>query len=163
MACGSPVVSKWSDLWSFDTALTAVPYLCSPVCGSSNIILTPNFSWDEVPGAASYDIQVATDEGFTSLVIDDSATVNAYVYGSALDYSTTYYWRVRAVGASSTSAWSTCIFTTAAEEAVPVEETVELVQVTEEITPVWIWVIIGVGAALVIAVIVLIVTTRRVP
>jgi len=163
VSCGEPVVSKWSDLWSFDTALTAVPYLCSPICGSSGIILTTNFSWDEVAGAVSYDIQVATDEAFANLVVDDSATVNAYVPAAALDYFTTYYWRVRAVGASSTSAWSVCIFTTVDEEAVPVVEEVVLVQEIEEITPTWIWVIIGIGGALTIAVIILIVTTRRVP
>jgi hypothetical protein len=163
VAEGSPFLSKWSTLRSFDTALGSVPYLCSPICGASDIVLTTNFSWDAVAGATSYEIQIATDEAFSSIVAEGTATVNAWVPASALDYSTVYYWRVRAVNDGVAGAWSTCIFTTENAPEAPPEpvEPVEIVQT--EITPTWIWVLIGIGGALTIAVIILIVTTRRAP
>jgi len=167
VACDSPYVSKWSDLRSFDTALSAVPYLCSPWCGQTDVILTTNFSWDAVAGSTGYELQIAAagadgTANFTGATSYTSA-VNAFASIPGLDYSTVYYWRVRAVNDGVYSAWSVCLFTTEAVPVVPVVEEVNLVQTTEEITPMWIWVIIAIGGALTIAVVVLIVTTRRVP
>lgn len=162
VACDSPLVSKWSELWSFNTALDATGF-CSPECGAENISLTPNFSWYKVTGATGYEIEVSLTEDFSSLIASGTPTINAWDGIPELEYSTTYYWRVRAVKDGVPSAWTYCLFSTIAEPTVPVTETVTPVTVvTEEISPVWIWVIIGIGAALVIAVIILIVTTRRV-
>ena len=118
--------------------------------------------------------------------------VTAYHYASDLDYSSAYYWRVKSVsgtvdaGTLAESAWISGIFVTMdeAEEPAPpivIEETPAPVIVIEEtpapiiqpvvevitppstpITPAWIYVIIGVGAVLVISLLVLIVRTRRV-
>jgi len=167
VACDSPVVSKWSTLRSFDTALSAVPYLCSPICGADDVILTTNYSWDAVLGATSYELQIvaagadgtADWTGAATLTTD----VNAMASIPGLEYSTVYYWRVRAVSDGVYSAWAVCLFTTIAEPVEPPAPTPPVEVITEEITPTWIWVIIGIGAALVICVIILIVTTRRVP
>jgi hypothetical protein len=163
VACDSPKVSKWSDLRSFDTALGAVPYLCAPWCGQDDVIITTNFAWDPVVGANSYEVQIATDEAFSNIVSSGTTTVNAWTPASALDYSTVYFWRVRAVKDGVYSAWAVCIFTTAAEPVEPPPAQPPVVVEQTEITPVWIWVIIGIGGALTIAVVILIVTTRRVP
>jgi len=163
VAEASPLLSKWSDLRSFDTALGAVPDLCSPICGSQDIILTPNFSWDAVPGAASYEVEIATNEDFSPVIASGTPTVNAWAAAPELDYSTTYYWHVRAVKDGVVGAWSVCLFTTMDEPAEVVEPGPPVVIEETEITPMWIWVIIGIGGALTIAVIVLIVMTRRVP
>jgi hypothetical protein len=163
VACDSPKVSKWSDLRTFDTALGAVPYLCSPWCGQDDVTISTAFSWDAVIGASSYDIEIATDEAFTDVVSSGTTTVNAWTAAAPLEYSTVYYWRVRAVKDGVTSAWAVCIFTTAAEPVEPPEAQPPVVVEQTEITPVWIWVIIGIGGALTIAVVILIVTTRRVP
>ena len=116
--------------------------------------------------------------------------VTAYAYVTELPYSTPYYWRVKAVkgtveaGNLAQSAWSTSVFVTMdePEEPVPpvvISETPDIVipaaptpiiePIVEvitppatPITPAWIYAIIGVGAVLVIAVVVLIVRTRRV-
>ena len=165
VAEGEPFLSKWSELWEFTTALGKVPYLCSPWCGQEDVILTTNFSWDAVSGASAYEIEIATNEDFDPVIASGTATVNAWVASPKLDYSTTYYWRVRAVTAGVPGAWSVCIFTTEGPPAVPPEPVppVEIPPLPAPITPLWIWVIIGIGAALTIAVVVLIVTTRRVP
>jgi hypothetical protein len=162
VACNSPQVSKWSDLHSFDTALSTT-IRCSPECGAEDITLTPNFSWSTVIGATGYEIEVATDEDFTNIVASGAPSIEAWDCTVELDYSTTYYWRVRAVKNGVYSGWTYCLFSTM-DEPEPTPEPVEPVVIEEkEITPTWIWVIIGIGGALTIAVIILIVTTRRVP
>jgi hypothetical protein len=162
VACDSPQVSKWSDLRSFDTALSATIF-CSPECGAEDITLTPNFSWSAVIGATGYEIEVSLTEDFATVLASGTPSINAWDGIPELDYATTYYWRVRAVKDGVYSGWTYCLFSTL-EAPPPPEEKVEPVEVTiEEITPTWIWVIIGIGGALTIAVIILIVTTRRVP
>ncbi len=166
-ACDSPQVSKWSALHSFDTALGTVPFLCAPWCGQDDVILTTNFAWDPVIGALSYELQIvaASADGtadWTGAATYTSAE-NAYASIPGLEYSTVYYWRVRSVNGTIYSAWAVCLFTTADVPAEPVEPLPPVEVITEEITPIWIWVIIAIGGALTIAVVILIVTTRRVP
>jgi len=163
VACNAPEVSKWSDLRDFNTSLSSVPNLCAPWCGQDDVILPTNFAWDAVAGAASYEVQVATDEAFAAIVASGTAAVNAWTPNADLDYSTVYYWRVRAVNDGVNSAWAVCIFTTMDEPTAPVEPPPTVVVEQNEVTPTWIWVIIGIGGALTIAVIILIVSTRRVP
>jgi len=163
VACDSPFVSKWSDLRFFNTALETVPYLCAPWCGQDDVNINTNFAWDAVLGANSYEVQIATDDAFSSIVSSGTTSANAWVPADPLDYSTVYYWRVRAVNDGVYSAWAVCIFTTAAEPVEPAEPPPAVIIEETEITPTWIWVIIGIGGALTIAVVILIVTTRRVP
>jgi len=71
-----------------------IPTPVYPADGSSNVPTNPTFSWTLVPGATSYNIQVSTDPGFLSYVINllehDS---NSYQF-SGLTPFTTYYWQV---------------------------------------------------------------------
>jgi hypothetical protein len=173
---GEPKLSKWSEERTFTTALNAVDFsaLCSPACGSQDIILTPNFAWKAIDGATGYEVQLAPTETFTAGMIKGKTTVNAWVCPETLEYSTTYYWRVRAEKDGVFSDWTVCMFTTMAEPVAPTPPVV-VQQVPPSappvinippatmITPTWIYAIIGVGAALAIVVIVLIVRTRRPP
>jgi len=118
--------------------------------------------------------------------------VTAYAYVTKLPYSTAYYWRVKAVSGTEDagnlveSDWVSAVFVTMnePEEPVPpvviepseppiievqipptpiIEPIVEVITPpATPITPAWIYAIIGVGAVLVIALIVLVVRTRRV-
>jgi hypothetical protein len=173
---GKPYLSKWSEERTFTTALLPVPFaeLCSPECGSQDIILTPNFAWGEVDGATGYEVQLSTTETFTVGVVKGKTTVNAWVCPTTLEYATTYYWRVRAEKDGIYSDWTYCMFTTMPEPEAPtppvvVEEVppspppVINIPPAEMITPTWIYAIIGIGASLAIVVIVLIVRTRRPP
>jgi len=174
---GNPHLSKWSEERSFTTAMLAVPFaeLCSPPCGAQDIVLRPSFSWGPVTGATGYEIQVATTETFTAGVIRGSSTINAWVLPPPdLEYATHYYWRVRAVKDGIYSNWTYCEFITmpepvpptppvVVEEVPPAAPPVIQIPPAQMITPTWIYAIIGVGAALAIVVIVLIVRTRRPP
>jgi len=171
---GKPTLSKWSVERTFTTALLGVPFadLCSPPCGAQDIILTPNFAWGTVKGATGYNIELATTETFTAGVIKGKSTVNAWVCPVTLEYATTYYWRVRAEKDGIYSAWTVCMFTTMAKPVAPTPP-VEItpappapqinIPPAQMITPNWIYAIIGIGAALCVGVIALIVRTRRPP
>jgi hypothetical protein len=172
----APYRSPWSRVWNFTTKLArpAEPEASIPEPGAQNVILQPSFYWNRVSNATGYEIQVATDTAFTNLVAEATVDVNSWVCDTRLNYSTGYYWRVRALKDDLVvSGWKVASFTTmekAKEPPPPVEITpappapeiiVEPVLPVQP-TPMWVWAIIGIGAALVIAVIVLIIRTRRV-
>ena len=68
--------------------------LLSPIDGASNVSTFEFLEWEANDLYTSYDIQVATDNGFTNLV--DSATVFGTTYNpSNLLNEATYFWRIR--------------------------------------------------------------------
>jgi len=156
----------------------------SPKLGESNVPINTSFTWPAVTGAVSYEWQMSAEAGLTDKfsIIDDSKapTVTACKPTEDLLYNTTYYWRVRSVNnVGAKSAWTESFFTTEKEPVVveptpPVEiiqqappeitltipgDTVQEVQV---IPAYLLWLVIAIGAVLIIAVIVLIARTRRI-
>jgi len=108
-----PVLSPWSDKWSFTTAFgseAVAPRLLSPEASASGTPLKPIFQWSAVAGADSYELVVSTDascENPTILKVDDYALPStAWECNINLNYDTTYYWKVRATGSDTQSAWS---------------------------------------------------------
>jgi len=186
----SPAVS---DLGGTPFVLVTVPpsptvTITSPDIGAYDIPIDPMFTWDVVPTALRYELTLSEDPTFAIIEWSYNVDANFYKATDSLRYSTTYYWRVRAltgepyqVGPSwvtPSGPWSTGIFTTEAEpveaaEEGPTEITVETPTVTVtpgdvnvDVVPVvpdyLLWTIVGIGAVLIIALIVLIVRTRRV-
>ncbi len=92
------------------------PALLTPSNGALNVPAQPTFTWNAVPGAASYSIQVATDSGFTNIVASASGLTDpTWTSTVTLNTSTTYYWRVWAENACAASVYSsTWSFTTVA-------------------------------------------------
>jgi len=79
--------------------------LTAPANGATGVVVTPTFSWTPSLGTASYRLQVATDAGFGSLVIDLSGLGSTSVTPSTpLASSTVYFWRVLAASSSSVTA-----------------------------------------------------------
>lgn len=74
--------------------------------GEFAMIDQPQFAWDPIEGASSYEIEVALDNQFVT--ITDTATVRATLYIPTRTYvAKTLYWRVRAKAADgSSSPWS---------------------------------------------------------
>jgi hypothetical protein len=158
------------------------PTISGPAMAAEDVSIKPSFSWTAIPGA-TYEFVLAEDLGLDDPfeIIDYSATsdINAHIAREDLKYSTTYHWRVRAVVDGTPGDWVRGIFTTEAEpeEAAPpiiIEEKPAppapeiILEVPPTPAPVQVipdyllWVIVVVGAVLIIAVIVLIVRTRRV-
>ena len=68
--------------------------------------MRPLFDWDNISGASSYSIEIATDQNFTRLVLNLIITPSAYVPTADLPKGTLLFWRVRANGTNGPSTWS---------------------------------------------------------
>jgi len=160
----------------------------SPASGATGVSITSPITWGAVVGATGYNFKISTDPTFAT-VIDSKDNYQSTAYVPAkLEAGKTYFWEVQSVAGTATSAWIVSAFTTAAAgapggptatAAPPVVTPTVTVNVPPQPTPTYtfsvpaggtaapgtpgyVWVIIVIGAILVIAVIVLIVRTRRV-
>jgi hypothetical protein len=115
--------SKWSTPIMFSVKLQSVGTLNDPALtnrifpdnGASNVNTTTPFTWGTVSAATSYEIDIATDPAFTSLVASATGlTGTSYTTKDPLKNATNYYWRVRATNGNGSSDWVTSAFTTAA-------------------------------------------------
>ncbi|WP_333807468.1 zinc-dependent metalloprotease [Flavobacterium sp.] len=68
--------------------------LTSPANNAINQLTNVTLSWPSNGAATSYDIQVATDAGFTAIVFSGNVTTTTYALNGLAD-ATTYYWRVK--------------------------------------------------------------------
>jgi photosystem II stability/assembly factor-like uncharacterized protein len=145
---GAPVRSPWSPTMTFTTQLgqATPPLPLVPLPGAQNVILNPTFDWDPVPGASSYTIVVATDPDFSNVVCSGSPTTDYWECDTTLECYTHYYWSVSPVDSA----------------GAPAGDPIYSVFTTEDCAaiPVYIWIIIAIGAVLVIVVIYLIFATR---
>ncbi|MCI0448506.1 MAG: YCF48-related protein [Chlorobi bacterium] len=100
---------NWSAVRNFQTAseLPQVPGLIIPPNNSSTN-LTPLLCWDTIPVATSYRCIVATDSGFTNIVLDSSNIINRAIYvpEGVLQPYTTYYWKANASNSCNISPFS---------------------------------------------------------
>lgn len=98
--------TSWSSVRSFRTTTVApsAPNLNLPV-NNSSVNVTPQLRWDSITTATIYRCRVATDTGFTNVVLDTNNLVNRYVNVPAgkLLPNTRYYWRVTAGNSCITS------------------------------------------------------------
>jgi len=190
VAQAGPTYSPWSAMRKFtiEPAVAQQPIIQSPANGGTGIALTPAFSWSPVSGATKYEFALAVApfaKSFATPVASATVAETGIRPIVKLNYDMTYFWKVRAV-APVAGPWSTVSnFTTLAEpvEPAPPAPPVVVQQVPAPIiqmppqpaapapivippqpapiTPAYIWAIIIIGAILVIAVVVLIVRTRR--
>ncbi len=76
------------------------PRLLSPKNRGTNISTTPSLTWSNVTGASTYEVQVATDSGFTNIVASMTGlTTPQWAVSPALSSGTTYFWHVMPVNA----------------------------------------------------------------
>lgn len=177
-----PLYSPYSEVRSFTvghaSAVGVVPTVAAPTSGATDVGLTPIFAWGEVPGA-TYTFVISTDAAFAVPAWTKTGlTTNVYEAEHELEYGTTYYWKVTAGSETSVG-----IFTTIAEPAAEVEKytcpvcglvfdtqeelaehwaTYHASATTQQTIPSYLlWTIIAIGAVLLVALIVLIVRTRR--
>ncbi|HOK14257.1 MAG TPA: fibronectin type III domain-containing protein, partial [Candidatus Kapabacteria bacterium] len=106
-AINSSGSSDWSVVWNFTTQVgpPAAPTLSLPANGSTGVSHSPTLSWQASANATSYYVQVSTDSSFSTIQVNDTVTTTSRQL-SNLQYSTKYYWRVRAINSSGSSDWS---------------------------------------------------------
>ncbi len=89
-----------SQVWSFNwlwPSTTALVYQ-DLVSDTPDMVVDPRFSWDPVPGAARYEIEVNSDSQFASgSIFFDATTVATSFSPSSVLLNNRYYWRVRAI------------------------------------------------------------------
>jgi hypothetical protein len=183
---GGVLLSPWSEVRNFKIGPDVSFGIASPEAGATGVSITPSFVWAPYPDAISYEIMVAEDSTFAILDFSHGTDNTFYQAAEALSYSTTYYWRVRGVtgpapakGAAPGGPWAEGMFTTEAAPAepeppppppatttviIPTPGPTQTVPVPQPapIPSYILWVIVAIGAALIIALIILIVRTRRV-
>lgn len=90
----SDMVSKALPL-TVSTALSGSPTLLTPANGASDVGTSPVLAWQALAGAASYQVDVATDAGFTAIVATQSGISGTSYSPTGLNPTTTYFWRVK--------------------------------------------------------------------
>jgi hypothetical protein len=179
---GDTVRGQWSEARTINIQAGGVvqepqvgPTLQGPLPGATDVSVNPGFSWSPVAGATLYEFILALDAGLTLTVEDTPVYVTQpswQVPPGTLEYNTTYFWGVKSVEPTE-SAQSIGTFRTMsiAEFACPFcDETFTTAGALDShiatahpaAAPAYIWAIIIIGAVLMIAVIMLIVRTRRV-
>ncbi|MEL6534985.1 MAG: reprolysin-like metallopeptidase [Bacteroidota bacterium] len=69
-------------------------------------------AWDSLDNVDFYEIAVATDAGFTNIIVEDSTVFTRYEPGIELDLSTTYFWRIRGSNFCTSTEYATAEFRT---------------------------------------------------
>tara|TARA_R110000868_G_scaffold306734_4_gene568153 strand:- start:19369 stop:24273 length:4905 start_codon:yes stop_codon:yes gene_type:complete len=101
--------SDWSTVFSFSTMYDTpeVPSNLLPYTNTQHVKDTVTFSWDASRLAAFYQVQIGKDINFETVELDTSGiTETSFINNGLLQRATDYFWRVRAINSSDTSAWS---------------------------------------------------------
>ena len=99
--------SAWSNVWSFTTGTSPdAPTILSPGDGVTNQDVSPTVSWNNDTAVLYYIIEVAMDVTLSRPIYTKSGIKNATYQIPGLQYSTLYYWRVKAINVYGTSEWS---------------------------------------------------------
>jgi photosystem II stability/assembly factor-like uncharacterized protein len=184
VSASTPISSGFSETRHFVVQPTAasVPSVSSPENGGSIDTTSPAFSWTPAAGATMYRFQLSVDPAFTTTLADTELATTGIAPAVTLERGKAYFWRVKAISPVEGD-WSAVANFMVAQLPAPagppvVVETTPAPQINipapeavpdivlqppaeETIAPAYIWAIIIIGAVLVIAVIVLIVRTRR--
>jgi hypothetical protein len=185
-ASGETLTTPWSDTVEVTvqagtqvTQTYAGPQILGPQ-GGGTTGLNPGFAWAPVSGATKYQFIVATDAAMTKTISGTPVEVTTPSYQvMGLDYGTTYFWAVKVLeptpGVQTISTFATMDEPAEAVDPgtgggdiiVPEQKPPDvIVNVPEQagggaISTTAIWAVIGIGAVLIVAVLVLIVRTRR--
>jgi len=93
--------------------IALAPILTAPESeGSVNETLPVALDWTPRGFVNSYNLQIATDPEFSTLVVDETDIVETPFIVETLEAGTTHYWRVSTTNEAGTSDWSQASFTT---------------------------------------------------
>jgi hypothetical protein len=161
-ATGQVMRSPWSEVKSF-TVGSGLPasnpsYGLQPIYpnnGRDSCPVKPvSFSWAPLKDTTKYRFVLAKDAAMDQVVKEAEVTTTAYEYDGQLEYGQSYFWRVMALEPAP-SDWS-ATFSFQTEKPPP-----QAPPALQPKTPLWAWVVIAIGLALLIGIIVLIFRARR--
>jgi len=96
------------------TAAPAIATLTSPTDLTTSAPLRPLLQWNAVAQSARYQVEIATDAGFSNIVLSQEVTGTQFQVPTPLQPETQYFWRVRGENGCGDGVYSTVSrFTTA--------------------------------------------------
>ena len=105
-ANANSIVGDWIGVRNFTTSTLNAFNLAAPTNNSINVgIASVILDWTTLTGASSYEVQIDTDIAFSSPTQFTPTTSSQTI--TSLNYSTTYYWRVRATNGTEFGNWTT--------------------------------------------------------
>ncbi len=87
------------------------PTLVAPANNSTVSSLNQTLSWNTATGATHYDLQIATDAAFNTIILDVSTITGTSYASGLLSPNTTYFWRVKS-NSCATSSYNVFSFST---------------------------------------------------
>jgi hypothetical protein len=175
-----PYRSLYSETCNFTTELKGAqwnpfktvegnPGNVAPLAGATGVAKMPTFQWNSAEWATGYELIISYNADFSSPIKSVKVADAVWACDVELEEGKIVYWKVRAVSDLSESEWAVGTFTVMVTPddppppvtVAPPTAPVVIPPAPAPIAPVYIWVIIIIGAILVIAVIVLIVSTRK--
>ena len=85
----------------------AFPLLLAPADGATGVSTQDvDFVWTHVDGAVSYDVQLSTQDDFSSIEQGKQGIADTTLLLTGLSAETSYFWRVRSNNEGGTSEWS---------------------------------------------------------
>jgi hypothetical protein len=91
--------TAWSDPGSYDLEGLSAPTLVGPPDNINGNVQDIVLDWNPVAGAATYDVQISTDQDFLTLANQASGVVGTSYSPPTTLNNDQYYWRVRPVDA----------------------------------------------------------------
>src|SRR5919108_1096491 len=89
-------LSAWSSPRSFEKMWNQPPSLLGPAEEEDVVYPSPLvFRWTTVPRARTYEVTVARDPAFASIVLRQETEATSFAYPNLLTPGTTYYWGVK--------------------------------------------------------------------
>ena len=103
-----------------DITTPSTPALLNPPDNATDVAITATLEWSRTQFARSYDLEVATDQDFSSLTVNKTGLPGTSFVVGGLAHSATYFWRVRAANGAGASGWtSSRAFTTVPRPTLP--------------------------------------------
>lgn len=110
----APSLSKTIDVeLNLFSGTMAATTLTAPADNAVGVGLLPTLTWVADGNAEEYDVEVASDTGFTTIVESAMVSTNTYTVKNQLTGNTDHWWRVRSKNLCVTGAYTTRKFTTA--------------------------------------------------
>ncbi len=97
---------SFSAPFGFMTGTPLAPLLVYPPPATPGLPINLAFVWNSVPTATNYRIQLAIGGDYTTPAVDTTGITDTTALVTGLALNRIYYWRVKAINAIGSSAWS---------------------------------------------------------
>jgi subtilisin-like proprotein convertase family protein len=99
-------ITRTAILTLIITGSPAVITGLSPADRATGVSSAPKCTWTAIPTATAYEIQIAEDAAFATILRTETVLTNTYQHITpVLEQGTVYYWRVRALNACGTGSY----------------------------------------------------------